>query len=397
MKPEPSIFLRPGRNKSILQHHPWIFSGSIGSVQGSPEPGETVSVFSEKKEFLGRAAFNLSSNIRARMWTFTDKKVDELLFHKKIESANESRKRAFGKDLPNAYRVVYGESDGLPGVIVDKYADYLVIQVLSAGAEYWKNQFVDILQEIFRPKTIYERSDVDVRKLEGMVETKGILYGEEPPELIEIIENGFKFQVDIINGQKTGFYLDQRANRKAMLEFSNDKEILNCFAYTGGFTVYGLHGGAKRAVSIDSSGEALEQARKNVTFNNHSIEKTEWITGDVFVELRKFRDRNRKFDLIVLDPPKFAPTQAQVEKAARGYKDINLLAFKLLTPGGILFTFSCSGGVSADLFQKIVAGAALDAGVDAHILRHLSQDMDHPIALNFPESAYLKGLICKIT
>lgn len=395
MRPEPAIILRTGRSKSVLQHHPWIFSGSVSQVAGSPGIGDTVAVIDEKGSHLGWAAFNPLSNIRARMWSFDpDKPVNPEFIHEKIANALNSRLHIFGNEIPEAFRVVYGESDGFPGLIVDKYTDSLVIQILAAGAEHWKSEIVASLMSLIEPKSIFERSDVDVRKLEGLPESKGLLFGKEPSNNLVIHENGLKFQVDVVNGQKTGFYLDQRNNRKALLDFAKDKEILNCFAYTGGFSIYGLQANANKVVSIDSSAEAIDSAKGNVKMNDFSLEKTEWITGDVFVELRKFRDQDRKFDLIILDPPKFAPTQAQVEKAARGYKDINLLAFKLLREGGILFTFSCSGGVSADLFQKIVAGAALDAGTDARILRHLSQDIDHPIALNFPESAYLKGLIC---
>jgi 23S rRNA (cytosine1962-C5)-methyltransferase len=397
MNQSPAIVLRPGRNKSVIQHHPWIFSGSVNQITGSPGIGETVAVYDDKHELLGWAAYSPSSNIRARMWTFNpDEEVNLNFINQRISNSIEFRKQAFGIKTPEAYRLIYAESDGLPGVIVDKYHDHLVLQVLSAGAERWKSQIIDSLVSQLQPKSIFERSDVEVRKLEGLPEFKGLLYGEKPEQNLEITENTLKFNIDIENGQKTGFYLDQRSNRNEILAYAEQNEVLNCFAFTGGFSVYALKAKAKHVTSIDSSADVIDQAKKNVELNDLPLEKTEWIIGDVFQELRKFRDQNRKFDLIILDPPKFAPTQAQVEKASRGYKDINLLAFKLLRKGGVLFTFSCSGGVSPDLFQKIVASAALDAGVDAQILKYLSQDVDHPVSLNFPESMYLKGLICRI-
>ena len=298
--------------------------------------------------------------------------------------------------LNNSCRLVHAESDGLPGLIVDQYGNHLVVQFLTAAIEPWRDVIIQSLAKLTGVRNIYERSDVDVRKLEGLEEWVGVLLGEEPPERVEIIENGLKFLVDIEHGQKTGFYLDQRNNRTALSEFAEGRSILNCFSYTGGFTVYGLRAGAESVLSIDSSQDANDLALKNIRLNRLDESKAHFITGDVFKELRALRDSGQSFDLIVLDPPKFAATAAQADKAARGYKDINLLAFKLLKPGGTLFTFSCSGGVSRELFRKIVADAALDAGVNAAIIRQLSQGPDHPIALNFPEGEYLKGLVCKL-
>jgi 23S rRNA (cytosine1962-C5)-methyltransferase len=331
------------------------------------------------------------------MWTFTDEEINKDFFISKMRIAITLRKDLLLiNSLNNACRLIHAESDGLPGLIVDQYGDYLVVQFLTAGMEKWKSDIVSGLIELTGINNIYERSDVDVRKLEGLEEKTGLLNGKEPPEKIEILEDGSRFLVDIKNGQKTGFYLDQRANRIKLAEFSKDKSVLNCFCYTGGFTIYALRGGAKSVLSIDSSDGAIELAKENVKLNALDSNQAEWITGDVFKELRLLRDRGIQFDGVVLDPPKFASTSAQVNSAARGYKDINLLAFKLLNPGGTLFTFSCSGGVPRDLFQKIVADAALDAGVNACIIGQLSQGPDHPIALNFPEGEYLKGLICKV-
>jgi 23S rRNA (cytosine1962-C5)-methyltransferase len=268
-----------------------------------------------------------------------------------------------------------------------------VIQCLTAGADAWKEPLIDALVELTGIKQVYERSDVDVRRLEGLPERAGLARGSAAPDLVTVTENGLKFAVDLRGGQKTGFYLDQRQNRQRMGQLSAGRETLNCFCYTGAFSVYALAGGARSVLSVDSSGEVLKAGAQNLRLNGLDEDKATWLAGDVFQVLRKLRDQGRSFDLVVLDPPKFAPTAVQVEQATRGYKDINLLAFKLLRPGGLLFTFSCSGGVTADLFQKIVAGAALDARVDARIVEHLSQGVDHPIALNFPEGTYLKGLV----
>ena len=297
----------------------------------------------------------------------------------------------------NACRLINAESDSVPGLIVDMYADLLVVQFLSAGPERWKDTIIRNLISLTGKEKIFERSDVDVRNLEGLPLRKEILSGEEPEGPIEIIENNKRFLVDVVNGQKTGFYLDQRDNRRAIRKYAINRQVLNCFSYSGAFTVYALEGGAQHVTSIESSQDAIDLARKNIVINDLPEDKISWVKGDVFKELRFLRDKGLSFDMVILDPPKFAPTIAQVRSASRGYKDINLLAFKLLNPGGILATFSCSGGIDRLLFQKIIAGAALDANVDAKILEHLSQGADHPVALNFPEGAYLKGLICQVS
>jgi 23S rRNA (cytosine1962-C5)-methyltransferase len=291
-------------------------------------------------------------------------------------------------------RLIHGESDGLPGLIVDRYGDVLVMQVGSAGAERWRDTCADILQELCGPACIYERSDADSRALEGMPERSGTLRGKLPDSLV-IGEHGLRFAVDVAHGQKTGFYLDQRDNRALVGALAQGKDVLNCFCYSGGFSVYALRGGAASVLSIDASEEALSLARRNVELNSLDGGRAAWQCADVFAALRKLRDQNRSYDLVILDPPKFAPTAAFAEKAARGYKDINLLGFKLLRPGGILATFSCSGGIGDDLFQKIIAGAALDAGVDAQITHKLCAAPDHPVLLSFPEGAYLKGLVAR--
>jgi len=392
-----TLTLKPGREKSLLRRHPWIFSGAIKSVSGQPEAGETVRVVSTSGEYLGQCSLNSESSISGRMWTFDNVTVDKDFLLSKMRIAILLRNELnFIDSLNTAIRLIHAESDGMPGLIVDQYDNFLVVQFLTAGVEHWRKEIVEGLTEITGIENIYERSDVDVRKLEGLDQRAGLISGQEPPVRIEILEDGNRFLVDIKLGQKTGFYLDQKENRQRLKEFTHGKTVLNCFSYTGGFSVYAMRGNAGSVLSIDSSLEANSLAKENTNLNEFDSSKFEWITGDVFKELRLLRDRGSKFDVIILDPPKFASTSAQVNSAARGYKDINLLAFKLLNPGGTLFTFSCSGGVSRELFQKIVADSALDAGVQAGIIGHLSQGADHPIALNFPEGEYLKGLICRV-
>jgi 23S rRNA (cytosine1962-C5)-methyltransferase len=389
------LVLKPGREKSLLRRHPWIFSGAIQHVEGTPASGETVDLLSFKGDFLARAAYSPSSQIRARVWTFdVGELVDAEFFRRRIRAAIDARRALNIAQLSDACRLIYAESDGLPGLIIDRYGDVLVLQSLTAGSEFWKETIANILLEETGLETIFERSDADVRELEGLPPVVRTMRGSSLQSPITITEHNLEFKVNLSGGQKTGFYLDQRYNRLRVRELSLGREVLDCFCYTGGFTVNALAGGAKSVLAVDSSAEALALGRENLQLNGMHAEGVVWREGDVFQELRKFRDESRSFDLIVLDPPKFAPTAAQAEKASRGYKDINLLAFKLLRPGGILVTFSCSGGIDAALFQKIVASAALDAGVDAQIVEHLSQAADHPVALHFPEGAYLKGLVC---
>lgn len=388
---------KAGREKSLLRRHPWVFSGAIGGVDGHPADGETVRVVDDRGEFLAWGAISWKSQIRVRIWSWEEGEIiDRALFLHRLQAAIETRQSLGIAQHANAYRLVHGESDGLPGMVVDRYADILVLQILSSGAEYWRDTLADLLAELFEPQCIYERSDLDVRGLEGLPERSGVLRGSLPSALVEIHEHGLKYLVDVARGHKTGHYLDQRFNRLRIRELVEGREVLDCFSYTGGFTLNALLGGAASVVAVDSSKEALDRLRDNCQLNQLPSEHLAFIAGDVFQILRKLRDKDRRFDMLVLDPPKFAPTTAQVQRAARGYKDINLLAFKLLRPGGILATFSCSAGVDAALFQKIVASAALDACVDAQILEYLHQGPDHPVALNFPEGAYLKGLILRI-
>jgi 23S rRNA (cytosine1962-C5)-methyltransferase len=392
--PAVTLRLKPGREKSLLRRHPWIFSGALQDVEGEPVPGGTVDLLSSDREFLARASYSPHSQIRARAWTFEDEPVDTEFFRRRIRSALATRRELQIADHTNATRLIYAESDGIPGLIVDRYGDVLVLQSLTAGSEFWKEAIADLLLEETGLSTIYERSDADVRELEGLELKTGLLRGTISDARITMHENGLKFNVSLQSGHKTGSYLDQRENRLRVRKLANDKDVLDCFCYTGGFTVNALAGEAKSVLSIDSSADALALCKENIALNNLAASRQTSLQGDVFQLLRKFRDETRSFDMIILDPPKFAPTAAQAERAARGYKDINLLAFKLLRPGGLLVTFSCSGGIDAGLFQKIVAGAALDASVEARIVEHLFQGADHPVSLHFPEGAYLKGLVC---
>ena len=392
-----TLLLKPGREKSLLHRHPWIFSGAVAQVKGDPAPGATVEVRSAAGDFLGWAAYSPQSNIRARVWSWRrEDEVNPDLLRARLKGALALRHALVSPAETSALRLVHAESDGLPGLVVDRYNDVLVLQCLTAGAEYWRDTFVSLLHELTGAERIYERSDMDVRRLEGLPERAGALLGPSPDAPLLVQENGLNFWVDIAGGHKTGFYLDQRRNRQRVRELCAGRGLLNCFAYSGGFSVYALAGGASDVLSVDSSGDALALGKRNLEANALPQERAQWLEEDVFHTLRGLRDRGRSFDAVILDPPKFAPTAAQAERAARGYKDINLLALKLLRPAGLLFTFSCSGGVSAELFQKIVAGAALDAGVDARIVERLEQSPDHPVALNFPEGAYLKGLVVEV-
>lgn len=392
-----TIKLKPGREKALLRRHPWIFSGAVASLVGNPEAGQTVRVVGSKDEFLALGAYSPHSQIRVRVWSWDpEEQIDEAFFRRRLQRAITARETLVPPEITDALRLVHGESDGLPGLIVDRYAGTLVMQSLSSGVEKWRQTIADLLLELTHAESLYERSDVDVRQLEGLPPRVCTLRGADPPEKLKIRENGLLFWVGVRSGHKTGFYLDQRQNRLRMRQFAARREVLDCFSYSGAFSANALAGGARSVLLVDSSEEALDLARENILLNRLPIERAKFLPGDVFQVLRKFRDEGRSFDLIVLDPPKFAQTASQAQRAARGYKDINLLALKLLRPEGLLFTFSCSGGVSDDLFQKIVAGAALDAGVQAQIVARMHQAPDHPIALNFPEASYLKGLIVRM-
>ncbi|KAF7599593.1 MAG: 23S rRNA (cytosine(1962)-C(5))-methyltransferase RlmI [Candidatus Dactylopiibacterium carminicum] len=391
------LTLAPGKERSVMRRHPWIFAGSVAKVAGRSRPGDTVEVYNDRGQFMGRAAYSPDSQIRARMWSFdAEESIDHGFFKRRIAACVARRTAHPHLARQDGLRLIHGESDGLPGIIADRFGAVVVLQLTSAGGEKWRDAIVAGLVQATGCLCVYERSDSDVRRLEGLEPRSGILHGELPAS-VTITENGVKMEVDVVAGHKTGFYLDQRDNRLLTGQLSAGRAVLNCFCYTGGFSLQALAGGASSVLSIDSSGPALATAQRNLTLNPQlDASRAEWWEADVFEALRKLRAEGRSFDLIVLDPPKFAPSAAHAQRAARAYKDINILGFRLLNPGGILMTYSCSGGIGQELFQQIVAGAAVDAGVDARILHRLAAGADHPIGLAVPEGEYLKGLACQI-
>ncbi|HEY3047320.1 MAG TPA: class I SAM-dependent methyltransferase [Polaromonas sp.] len=387
-----TIRLKEGKERSLLRRHPWIFDGAI--AKGGGDAGETVRVEGHSGQFLGWAAFSPSSKIRARVWSFDEnERIDSAFFTRRIAQAIKARDLFDIKS--DGWRLVHGESDGLPGLVVDRYADTLVAQFSSCGTERWKSVIVEALLAQTGLTRLYERSDASVRSLEGLPEATGWLAGSGDTA-ITISEHDWKLSLDVAQGHKTGFYLDQRDSRQKFAAYTRRlqfQRVLNCYCYTGGFTVAALAGGAKHVTSIDSSGPAIERAQANVALNGFDASRTTMLDADVNAMLRQYQKDGTSFDAIVLDPPKFAPTVAHAERAARAYKDINRLALSILAPGGVLFTYSCSGGISADLFHKIVASAGSDAGVDAFISERMGGAPDHPMTVAFPEGEYLKGLV----
>jgi 23S rRNA (cytosine1962-C5)-methyltransferase len=384
------LILKKGREKPLKHKHPWIFSGAVERLEGDPGPGETIEIRSFGGEFLAQGAFSPESQIQARVWSWQeDQVISADYFRLKIRQAIRYREK-IKYDYPMR-RLIHAESDGLPGLIVDQYGDVLVMQLLSVGSDHWRDDLVQILAEETGAKSIYERSDVAVRKLEGLEPSTGLLYGKEPEELLHIEQDDLQYWIDIRKGHKTGYYLDQHANRILVGKFCKGLKVLDCFCYSGGFSMQALKNGAESVTLVDESERALKLAERHISSNQLPGDRVTTQKGDVFEVLRKLRDQAKSFDVIILDPPKFAPTAAFASRAARGYKDINLLAFKLLNQGGLLTTFSCSGGISRDFFLRILSGAALDAGVNARIQLHMGQSADHSINLSFPEGTYLKG------
>ncbi|MGV4687924.1 class I SAM-dependent rRNA methyltransferase [Burkholderia pseudomallei] len=422
-----TVTLKPSKDKSLLRRHPWVYANAIDRVDGKPAPGATVIVRAHDGRFLARAAYSPHSQIRLRVWSFDENEpIDHAFFKRRVQRALAHRRAMIsGTD---AVRLVFGEADGLPGLIVDYYVaargaahtgdaaaraaeggaaapvapgdgegrGQFVCQFMAAGVEHWKGAIVAAIVAATGCPNVYERSDVSIREKEGLEQTTGVLAGDAPPDTLIANENGVLYHVDVRNGHKTGFYVDQRENRALVAQYARDRDVLNCFCYTGGFSLAALKGGAKRVVSIDSSGDALALAQRNVAANGFDAARAQWLDADAFKTLRRLVDEGERFDLIVLDPPKFAPTRDSVDRAARAYKDVNLSGLKLLRPGGLLFTYSCSGAIDMDLFQKIVAGAAADAKVDARILKRLGAGVDHPLLTAFPEGEYLKGLLLQI-
>jgi len=394
----PAIYLLPGKDKPVRQRHPWIFSGAIGRTEGELAPGATVEVYDAAGEWLARGYANPRSQIVVRILTWERAEpADADFWRRRLTAAAAVRAELAGDPATNAYRLAYAESDGLPGLIVDRYGDWLVVQFLTAGVEAQRELLIHLLADLFEPAGIVDRSDVAVRRQEGLPLRSGLAWGRPPPADLVILENGHRFRADLLGGQKTGFYLDQRENRRIVAAHARGRRVLNAFSFTGAFGIYALAAGAVHVTNVDSSHEALVAAESALRLNGFDPDaQAEAIVGDVFQVLRSFRDEGRQFDLVILDPPKFAKSKAELDGATRGYKDINLLGLKLLAPGGLLATFSCSGLVTADLFQKIVFGASVDAGRDAQIVARLGHGPDHPIRLSFPEGEYLKGLLCRV-
>jgi 23S rRNA (cytosine1962-C5)-methyltransferase len=392
----PKIWLKRGREKSLLRKHPWVFSGAIERVEGSPEPGATVEIVDASGAFVATAAYSPESQIRARVWTFVaGEAVDTQFLRRRLERAIDSRRSLGMVDPRGACRLVFSESDRLPGLVVDRYADYVVCQFLSAGAERWRDEVADILLELLQPRGIYERSEASARRKEGLQSRRGVLRGADVPGEIEVRMGDADWLIDVASGQKTGAYLDQQRNRVRVAELARGAAVLDAFSYTGGFAVACLLRGAASATLVESSAEALRTAEREAAANGVR-DRCRFVCANVFEELRAHRAGGTRYDLVVLDPPKFVHSAEQVNAGSRGYKDVNMLGLQLVRPGGLLATFSCSGHVDAALFQKIVAGAALDAGRDAQIVERLGQPADHPTALEFPEADYLKGLVLRV-
>ena len=391
------VILQPSRDKSLRRKHPWVFESAVAELKGRARVGDTVDVFDSEGDWLGRGAYSPHSKIRVRMWTFNkEESIDNGFFLRKLEAALSLRQRLFNPEETNSFRWIASESDGLPGVTIDVYDNVAVVQLLSAGAEKHRSKIVWAITKLIPDIHVYERSDVDVRKKEGLEPVTGVLHGQ-PPSQVTIKENGLKIVVDIENGHKTGFYLDQRDSRAAAAHFAKDSDVLNCFSYTGTFSCYALKGGAKSVTNVDVSQPALDLAKQHVTLNGFDDNKAKYINKDVFKALREYHEQKQQFDMVILDPPKFVDSKASLTRAARGYKDINMYGIHAVRSGGLLLTFSCSGLMPADLFQKVVADAALDAGRTIKIIGRLHQASDHPIIGSYPEGYYLKGLVCEVT
>lgn len=391
-----SIILKRGKEKAVLQSHPWVFSGALQQVNGKPENGQLVSVLAFDKEFLAYGHYNNLSRVAIRLLEWNEAHTpNEAWWRQRIQTAIANRSHILNQNT-NTCRLVYSESDYLPGLIVDKYADYLSVQILTTGVERNKNIIIDELQKLTRAKGIYDKSDLTARAHDGLEASAGILWGANPPEFVEVIENGVKYHINIAEGQKSGFYCDQRINRKTVASYTKDKTVLDCFSYSGGFSLNALANGAKRVTAVDSSALALQTLEKNIALNGIDANKANTIHNDVNKQLRLFKEQETFFDVIVLDPPKYAPSRSVLDKAARAYKDLNRMAMQLLPSGGLLATFSCSGAVDMETFKQIIAWAALDAGKEIQIIQQLHQPEDHPVRVSFTEGEYLKGLLLRV-
>jgi len=391
------VILKKGKEKAALQRHPWIFSGAIDKVKGAPENGEIVKVFAADKSFLAYGYYNSQSRVAVRLLEWDEETtVDKNWYQQKLKNAIASRAHVLNNEDTNTCRLVFSEADYLPGLIVDKYADFLSLQILSAGIENVKADIIDILRAELNPSGIFDKSDANARTHENLEVSQGLLWGETPPEFIEVKENGMRYHINIADGQKSGFYCDQRDNREILAAYTKDKEVLDCFCYSGGFTLNSLKHGAKHVTSVDSSALAIETLKHNLSLNGFTADQQTSIQSDVNKQLRAFKEEGRTFDVIILDPPKYAPSRSALDRAARAYKDLNRLGMLLLNPGGILATYSCSGAVDLETFKQITAWAALDAGKEVQVIKQFHQPEDHPVRISFPEGEYLKGLLVRV-
>lgn len=390
------VILKKGKEKAAWQHHPWIFSGAIEKIKGKPENGEVVRVMAYDAEFLGYGYYNKESRVAVRLLEWNEEvTIDKDWYSNKIKQAIAARKHILDENT-NTCRLIFSEADFLPGLIADKYADFLSLQILSAGIENVKTDIIDILRQELDVKGIFDKSDATARNHEHLDASQGLLWGENPPEFIEVKENGIRYHINIAEGQKSGFYCDQRDNRSILASYTKDKSVLDCFCYSGGFSLNSLKFGAKKVTSVDSSGLAIETLKHNIALNNFDSDRQQSYQSDVNKQLRAFKEEGKTFDVIVLDPPKYAPSRSAMDRAARAYKDLNRLGMLLLEPGGLLATFSCSGAVDIETFKQIIAWAALDAGREVQIIHQFHQPEDHLIRLSFPEGEYLKGLLVKV-
>lgn len=391
------VLLKKGKEKAALQKHPWIFSGAIDKVKGTPSNGDVVRVLAADKTFLAYGYYNSQSRVAVRLLEWEeDSIIDKSWYEQKILKAILSRAHVLHNEETNTCRLIFSEADYLPGLIVDKYAGFLSLQILSAGIENVKTDIIDILRAALNPTGIFDKSDASARTHENLEVSQGLLWGETPPEFIEVRENNVRYHINIADGQKSGFYCDQRDNREILAAYTTGKDVLDCFCYSGGFTLNSLKQGAKHVTSVDSSALAIETMKHNLGLNGFSEDQQTSIQSDVNKQLRVFKEEGKSFDVIILDPPKYAPSRSALDRAARAYKDLNRLGMLLLKPGGILATYSCSGAVDLDTFKQIIAWAALDAGREVQIIKQFHQPEDHPVRISFPEGEYLKGLMVRV-
>ncbi|WP_113651272.1 class I SAM-dependent rRNA methyltransferase [Pedobacter namyangjuensis] len=391
------IKLKKGKEKAVLQRHPWVFSGAVDKIKGKADNGDVVKVLDNSGDFLAYGYFNDQSRVAVRLIEWNEEtQIDEDWYEQKINQAVAARADLLKAEDTNALRLIFSEADFLPGLIVDKYADFLSVQILSTGIEKAKDIIIDKLCKALNPTGIFDRSDATARTHEGITAENGLLWGEAPAEFIAVKENGITYHINIAEGQKSGFYCDQRDNRLLLAAYAKGKSVLDCFSYSGGFSLNAMQNGASEVTSVDSSALAIETLKQNIELNKFVKHKHTAIQSDVNKQLRAFKEEGKKFDIVVLDPPKYAPSRSALDRAARAYKDLNRLGMLLLEPGGLLATFSCSGAVDIETFKQIIAWAALDAGKEVQIIKQFSQPEDHPVRISFPEGEYLKGLLLRV-